>query len=126
MKTVNSRVIDAVKTLKEHCRSKECTECEFYRPTTTDRRSGCKFGELGGPLDWNIPESFRWSETDKALAEALKLAGVRMVERHKWKGYLILFSNNGLDVLQDTGKVLRAFEDLKRGEQITLDEIIKE
>ena len=120
----NQYALDAVKTLKDFCRAKECLECDFYH---NDRSgSSCKLGTLGGPLDWDVPEAFRWSEQDKALAQALKLAGVERVERSKWKGYLILFSKNGLDVLSDTGKVLKAFKNLKKGEQITLDAIITE
>lgn len=76
-------------------------------------------------MQWNTQGLSRWTEGDVALAEALTLAGVRLIQRDKWKGHLILFSNNGLDVLQDTSKVLQAFKGLKRGEQIFLSEIIR-
>ena len=110
----NQKLIEASKMLKEYCLTQGCycRDCIFY----TDR---CVLSTLDMPEDWEIPKLQRWSDEDIALAKALKAFGAVKIEKREHLAFWV--SGNDQSFLPDT-----AFKNLRRHEEILIDDIIEE
>ena len=117
MAMTNKQAIELVGHLIEYCKETKCKNCVFYL-----KNGGCYFRKDESLLYWELPVLSRWTKTDKALAEALKLAGVKKVYRNAERNCTVLTDDHFN--MADVQGVLKAFKDLKPGEEITLDEII--
>lgn len=107
--------LEAAKTIKAFCKQHEgccCGKCPLHNG---DACSVARFL----PSDWEIPTIPRWTKTDKALAEALRLAGVKKVFRKEGKLWLA----NDFYSMVDRSRIIDAFHDLKPDERISLEEI---
>ena len=108
--------IKAAETLKEWCKGRMCRDCKFFIRNLND----CTFHQNGNPEDWHIPKPRRWTNGDIQLAKILKRLGVRRISyssagRPWWHTDC---DNNTLPC--------GAFADLKPGETVPIDTIIKE
>ena len=113
MEITNKQALEAAETLKNYCGLQDCQKCPFVR------NKHCEF-KTGGPYNWIIPTVPRWTKTDKALAEALKLAGVKTIFRKEGKLWLA----NGFYSMVDSSGIIDVFHDLLPGESISLEEIV--
>lgn len=115
MAITNKEALEAAEALKSYCRQHECSNCIFFV------NARCDLGR-NLPHRWECPSLSRWTKTDKALAEALKLAGAKYVFCIMDTGKLAI--SDGDKTLIDYDRLLDAFCDLKPGERISLEEIV--
>lgn len=117
MKITNKEALQAMKTIKTYCGEQGCDNCCFLNGDDT-----CIFETGWFPHVWEAPALSRWTKTDKALAEALKAAGVEKVMRFEATGVLVLSTAH--KAIVDHFGIIEAFQRLRHGEEISLDVII--
>ena len=121
MAITDKEALQAAETIKAYCENQECDKCRFI--TGNDE---CFFIEAGRngdfPAEWWLPLFSRWTAADKALAEALMLAGLDSIAKPRSKPHLHLCA--GSNAIEDGLGLLDAFHDLKPGERISLEEIV--
>lgn len=114
MATADKKAAQSARVLKIYCELLKKHGCEgcIFKP--------CYEYFSNVPASWTIPMLPRWTKTDKALAEALKLAGVKTIFRKEGKLWL---ANDFYSMVDHCG-ILDAFQELQSGERISLDDII--
>lgn len=113
-----NEAIKAAEMLKEWCDGLACTRCPFTRNGIA---TGCIFRHHDLPNQWKIPNPRRWTDDDIQLAKILKKLGV----------FQISYSSTGrpwwhTDCGNNDTLPCGAFADLKPGETVPIDTIIKE
>lgn len=109
--------MNAAIVLKKHCKSiDQCYECMF--------RNGeqCALGGHCYPETWKIKEPCRWSGADYAFAVAFRSIDFTNAFRMIGEDVVRVFKENGTNIFAPEG----VFTDIKNGETVWLDDIIKE
>lgn len=116
-------LVNAAQLLKDFCKNQTCDECPFHEKRAILALTNCILAN-SCPEKWQMPTLPRWTDADKAYAAAIKQFGVYAVKRNE-HGAIRYISTVGAATCDDY-VVNGILVDLKKGEQIFIDQIINE
>ena len=121
MINTNEYLINAAQAIKENCLQKHTVnkcECPFAKGD-----NGCYFTTSGtNPTNWDLPKFIKWSKEDVAFAKAYKMIGFEFINCSGQDMSVRVWNADG-DYLVAPNRV---FANVPYGENINLDDIIKE